>query len=134
MVSRAALRGAPLDCLGGRLRCCGFFLRPRLTGLMGVDSASTRNRFTAPAEPDDRLIVIWHAICHTAGMRTTLDIDDDLLAALLARYPGHSKTEAIEAALRAYLAEDAVSRLRRLAGSLEIEDVSAASRAHDRRS
>jgi Arc/MetJ family transcription regulator len=77
---------------------------------------------------------IWHAICHTAGMRTTLDIDDDLLAALLDRYPGRSKTEAIEAALRAYLAEDAVSRLRRLAGTLDIEDVSATSRAHDRRS
>lgn len=80
------------------------------------------------------MVVIWHTICHTAGMRTTLDIDDDLLAALLDRYPGHSKTEAIEAALRAYLAEDAVSRLRRLAGTLEIEDVSATSRAHDRRS
>ena len=67
-------------------------------------------------------------------MRTTLDIDDDLLAALLARYPGSSKTEAIETALRAYLSEDAVSRLRRLAGTLDIEDVSATIRAHDRRS
>ena len=67
-------------------------------------------------------------------MRTTLDIDDNLLAVLLDRYPGLSKTEAIEAALRAHLAEDAVSRLRRLAGTLDIEDVSAASRARDRRS
>jgi Arc/MetJ family transcription regulator len=33
-------------------------------------------------------------------MRTTLDIDDDLLAAVLARYPGSTKTEAIEAAPR----------------------------------
>jgi hypothetical protein len=57
-----------------------------------------------------------------------------LLAALLDRYPGRSKTEAIEPALRAYLAEDAVSRLRRLAGTLDIEDASATSRAHDRRS
>jgi Arc/MetJ family transcription regulator len=65
-------------------------------------------------------------------MRTTLDIDDDLLAALLARYPGHSKTEAIEAALRAYLADDAVSRLRRLAGTLDIDDVAASMRARDR--
>ncbi|HEX8858404.1 MAG TPA: type II toxin-antitoxin system VapB family antitoxin [Actinomycetes bacterium] len=65
-------------------------------------------------------------------MRTTLDIDDDLLAALLARYPGSSKTEAIEAALRAHLAEDAVSRLRQLAGTLDVEDVSAM-RARDRR-
>jgi Arc/MetJ family transcription regulator len=67
-------------------------------------------------------------------MRTTLDIDDDLLAALLDRHPGSSKTEAIEIALRAYLADDAVSRLRRLAGTLDIEDVSAVMRANDRRS
>jgi Arc/MetJ family transcription regulator len=66
-------------------------------------------------------------------MRTTLDIDDDLLAALLARYPGRSKTEAIEEGLRAHLAEDAVARLRRLAGTFEIEDVSGSLRARDRR-
>jgi Arc/MetJ family transcription regulator len=77
---------------------------------------------------------ICHLICHTAAMRTTLDIDDDLLAALLARHPGSSKTEAIEAALRAYLAEDAVSRLRHLAGTVDIDDVSTTVRAHDRRS
>jgi Arc/MetJ family transcription regulator len=67
-------------------------------------------------------------------MRTTLDIDDDLLAALLARYPGSSRTEAIEAALRAHLSEDAVSRLRHPAGTLDVEDVSATMRARDRRS
>ena len=65
-------------------------------------------------------------------MRTTLDIDDDLLAALLARYPGRSKTEAIEAALRAHLADDAVSRLRSMAGTVDIVDVSASIRARDR--
>lgn len=81
-----------------------------------------------------RLLRIWHLICHTTGMRTTLDIDGDLLAALLDRHPGSSKTEAIEAALRAYLADDAVSRLRRLAGTLDVDDVSATTRAHDRRS
>jgi Arc/MetJ family transcription regulator len=67
-------------------------------------------------------------------MRTTLDIDDDLIASLLDRHPGSSKTEAIETALRAYLADDAVSRLRRLAGALDIEDVSATTRARDRHS
>jgi Arc/MetJ family transcription regulator len=66
-------------------------------------------------------------------MRTTLDIDDDLLAALLARYPNRSKTEAIEAALRAHLANDAVAHLQRLAGTMDIVDVSATSRARDRR-
>lgn len=34
-------------------------------------------------------------------MRTTLDIDDDLLDALLSRHPGTSKTQAIEDAIRA---------------------------------
>lgn len=44
--------------------------------------------------------------------------------ALLARMPGVSKTEAIERALRQFLAEDAVSRLKKIAGTLEIDDVS----------
>ena len=67
-------------------------------------------------------------------MRTTLDIDDGLIAALLARNPGATKTEAIERAVRAYLTNDAVTRLRALGGSLEIEDISAELRAGDRRS
>jgi Arc/MetJ family transcription regulator len=83
-----------------------------------------------PAGPGAQ--TVWQLIWHTWGMRTTLDIDDDLLAALLARYPGRSKTEAIEEGLRAHLAEDAVARLRRLAGTFEIEDVSGSVRARDR--
>lgn len=67
-------------------------------------------------------------------MRTTLDIDDDLLRALLARYPGKSKTEAIETALRAHLAEEAAKWLMEMAGKLEIEDVSAELRRVDRHS
>jgi len=65
-------------------------------------------------------------------MRTTLDLDDTLVSALLARHPGVSKTEAIEIAVRSYLAESAVSRLRELAGSVEIDDVSAELRRADR--
>jgi hypothetical protein len=67
-------------------------------------------------------------------MRTTLDLDDSLVSALLARHPGVSKTEAIEIAVRRYLAESAVSRLRELAGSVEINDVSAELRRADRTS
>jgi hypothetical protein len=67
-------------------------------------------------------------------MRTTLDLDDALVSALLARHPGASKTEAIEIAVRRYLAESAVSRLRQLAGSVEIDDVSAEMRRADRTS
>ncbi len=66
-------------------------------------------------------------------MRTTLELDDDLVQALQARHPGVSKTEAIQIAVRSYLAEDARSRLRRVAGSLDIEDLSAEMRAADRR-
>lgn len=75
--------------------------------------------------------VIWHIIWQ---MRTTLDLDDALIDALRARHPGASRTEAIEIAVRSYLATDAVSRLRRLAGSLEVEDVSGSLRDRDRRS
>jgi len=66
-------------------------------------------------------------------MRTTLDIDDALMEALLSRVPGVTKTEAIERALRAFLADDAAARLRALAGTLEIEDVSQDLRRRDRR-
>ena len=64
---------------------------------------------------------MWH-------MRTTLDLDDDLLEALLARHPGATKTEVIELAIREYLAHDAATRLRELRGKVEIDDVSRALR------
>ena len=67
-------------------------------------------------------------------MRTTLDLDDELMAALLTRYPGASKTEAIERAVRAYLLSDAATRLRELGGTMEIEDRSAELRSRDRHS
>lgn len=66
-------------------------------------------------------------------MRTTLDLDGALVDALLARYPGASKTEAIERAVRFYLAHDAVSRLRQLAGTLDIDDASERLRSADRK-
>jgi hypothetical protein len=66
-------------------------------------------------------------------MRTTLELDDDLLEALRARHPELSKTDAIELAVRNYLASEAESRLRLLAGTLDIEDVSTEWRTADRR-
>lgn len=66
-------------------------------------------------------------------MRTTLEIDDELLKSLLARHPGASKREAVERAIAAYLSNDAVARTRALAGHVEIEDVSAEFRRTDRR-
>ncbi len=53
-------------------------------------------------------------------MRAILELDDALIAAPLVRHPGTSRTEATELAVRAYLATDAVRRLRALAGSVEI--------------
>jgi len=65
-------------------------------------------------------------------MRTTLDIDDELLTSLLARHPGASKREAVERAIAEYLASDAAARTRALAGHVEIEDLSAELRRADR--
>lgn len=76
-------------------------------------------------------------MCHThaimIGMRTTLDIEDELLLALLARLPGASKKEAVETAIVGYLSGDAAERTKALVGTLQIEDVSAELRKKDRR-
>ncbi len=58
-------------------------------------------------------------------MRTTLEIDDTLMDALLARHPGSSKREAVERAIQSYLANDAVARIRALRGKLAVDDLSA---------
>ncbi len=58
-------------------------------------------------------------------MRTTLDLDDALFTALLARNPGASKKEAVETAIKEYLRRDAVARLGTLRGKIKVEDVSA---------
>jgi len=50
----------------------------------------------------------------------------------MARFPGVSKTEAIQRAVRFYLTHDAVDQLRHLAGTFEIEDRSRQLRATDR--
>lgn len=50
-------------------------------------------------------------------MRTTLDIDDRLLDALMARSPGLSKTKAIERAIDQYVRADVYESLRKLRGS-----------------
>lgn len=65
-------------------------------------------------------------------MRTTLDLDDGLLDALMSRMPGSSKTEAIEAAIDDYVGRAAIRQLREMAGTLEIEDVSGELRRVDR--
>jgi Bacterial antitoxin of type II TA system, VapB len=66
-------------------------------------------------------------------MRTTLDIADGLIDALMARYPDASKTEAIEIAIAAHLSEDAAAWLRAQAGTVAFdEDTWREGRAVDR--
>ncbi len=79
-------------------------------------------------------IIGTSGICHTAVIRTTLDIDDALLDALRTRLPDRTKTEAIEEAIRVYLRSDVARELKALAGSVEVTDVSAELRRVDRRS
>ncbi len=50
-------------------------------------------------------------------MGATLDIDDRLLDALMARSPGLSKTKAIERAIDHYVSTDAYARVRALRGA-----------------
>jgi len=65
-------------------------------------------------------------------MRTTLDLDDDLMEALMARHPEMSKTKAVEAAIEDHVRREAVDWLLKMRGKVEIEDVSREMRAIDR--
>ena len=66
-------------------------------------------------------------------MRTTLDLDDRLMHALMARHPGTTKTKAVEAAIADHVRRGVVDWLLENAGEIEIEDASAELRAADRR-
>jgi hypothetical protein len=76
--------------------------------------------------------VTAESICHPDAIRTTLEIDDQLMTTLLARLPGRSKTDAIEHAIEAFLANDSVERLKGLAGTMDVEDLSQELRRLDR--
>jgi hypothetical protein len=66
-------------------------------------------------------------------MRTTLDIEDRLMEALMARHPGFSKTKAVEAAIEDHVRRRAADELLKMRGKLDLEDVSREMRAIDRR-
>ena len=66
-------------------------------------------------------------------MRTTLDLNDDLMEALMLRHPGLTKTKAVELAIEEHVSRGAVGWLLENAGKIEIADVSAEMRAIDRR-
>lgn len=65
-------------------------------------------------------------------MRTTLDLDDELMEALLAKYPGRSKTAAVEAAIAADLERDAAEGLRAMAGTIALNTDREATREAER--
>lgn len=78
--------------------------------------------------PYDNILCIWHIY----AMRTTLDLEDDLMEALMARHPEMTKTKAVETAIEDHVRRGAVDWLLANAGSIEIEDVSKEMRAIDR--
>jgi Arc/MetJ family transcription regulator len=55
-------------------------------------------------------------------MRTTLELDDGLMEALMARSQGQSKTKAVESAIADYLHRDASRGVRELRGKIAFED------------
>ena len=58
-------------------------------------------------------------------MRTTLDLDDDLMERLLAQFPDTSKTKAVELAIEGYLTRQAYDRIMELGGAFpDMVDVS----------
>lgn len=65
-------------------------------------------------------------------MRTTLDLDDGLMDALMAKYPGRTKTAAVEAAIVADLEGNAAAGLRAMAGRVEVEDRRSDTRAAEK--
>jgi len=77
----------------------------------------------------DNILCIWHIY----AMRTTLDLEDDLMEALMARHPEMTKTKAVETAIEDHVRRGAVDWLLRMRGKIEIEDVSKEMRAIDRR-
>jgi hypothetical protein len=60
-------------------------------------------------------------------------LDDDLMAALMARHPDMTKTKAVEAAIEDHVRRGAIDWLLRMRGKIDIEDVSKEMRAIDRR-
>ncbi len=55
-------------------------------------------------------------------MRTTLELDDSLMEALMARSQGKSKTKAVETAITDYLRRDATRGIRELRGRISFDD------------
>jgi hypothetical protein len=70
---------------------------------------------------------------HTCAMRFTLDLDDRLMEALMARHPGETKTKAVETAVAEHVRDGAVEWLLENAGRIEIADLSAEFRDGERR-
>ena len=66
-------------------------------------------------------------------MRTTLDIDEELLAKVVQATGEKSKTKAVSSALEEYIRRKAINELRAMAGKIQIDDLREEQRAVDRR-
>ena len=66
-------------------------------------------------------------------MRTTLDVDETLVEAVVEATGEKSKSKAVNKALQAYLRRKAINELRAMAGKIPIDDLREAQRAADRR-
>ncbi len=65
-------------------------------------------------------------------MRTTLDIDERLLGAVVKATGEKSRSKAVQKVLEEYLRHRAIDELRGSAGSISIDDVQEEQRAADR--
>lgn len=66
-------------------------------------------------------------------MRTTLDIDPDLLDRVVETTGERSKTRAVSKALQEYVRRASINDLRATAGKIPLDDTREAQRAADRR-
>jgi Arc/MetJ family transcription regulator len=60
-------------------------------------------------------------MAYGASMRTTLNIKDDVMDALLKRTRSRTKTKAVEVAIREYLERKSIEDLIALSGNIHIE-------------
>ena len=66
-------------------------------------------------------------------MRTTLDIDRNLLDSVVAATGERTKSKAVSAALKEYVRRKKIAELREAAGKYQIDDTRAEQREADRR-
>lgn len=88
--------------------------------VFGYSQLGRRPLVRAPTHQNAPMVAELYDII--SAMRTTLELDDGLMDALMARSKGKSKTKAVETAITDYLRRDAARGIRRLRGKITFED------------